>query len=446
MEKFEPIELGKTLKETRLLYHLSQMEVAKKIGISRSMLSKAESGSRKLSDKNLEALLNYFHEVEGGNPLSSKIDYLSIHFPTLDEELIITKVLGITSRHFELIESAPLGYDDRLTILNIINILRSHQNTEKGILLEISGQGCMMLAGWLKSRNETWFDFIKKVFEYRGNFTRIDLTMDDSVGVIDLDKIVVKIERNEFWSKFKKAEIISSKDISKQESNGTTIYFGSKKSLVHFCFYQKNHEQKRKKGIPLEESSIVNRYELRFRHEKADKLAKELLKHDDLEDIIYKLLSTYLCFYDRSKTESDVQVDPCWRRLVGYTKKISLSLDVQPVSYAKSVAWIIKNVSPTLKFLQIVDNGLGARLLEQIIENAELSKKHESLIEVIKGNPEIYREQIRNFERAFIFNKEQKESKAYTTEIDSEDAYSALDKLSIPHSEKLLNNNLGGFQ
>lgn len=88
---------------------------------------------------------------------------------------------------------------------------------------------------------------------------------------------------------------------------------------------------------------------------------------------------------------------------------------------------------------------MGARLLEQIIENAELSKKHEPLLEIIKKDPDIYQDQIRIFERAFIFNREQKESKTYTTEKDSEDVYSALDKLSIPHSEKLLNNNLGGF-
>jgi len=338
MENLDPTELGKSLKETRLLYHLSQKEVAQKIGISRSMLSKAEAGTRNLSEQNLKSLLDYFHEIDGGNPLNAKIDYLSIHFPTIDSELIITKVLGITSKHFELIDGAPLGYDDRFTILNIINLLRSHLNSEKGTLLEISGQGCTMVAGWLKSRNETWFDFIQKVFKHRGNFTRIDLTLDDAIGLIDLDEIVKKIQNKEFWSKFKVAEIISSKNISKHESNGTTIYFGSKQSLVHFCFYQKNYEQKRKKEISLEEAGIVNRYELRFRHKKANKLAKELLKHRDLEDIIYKLLNTHLCFYDRPKTDPDIQIDTNWKRLIGYTDKLALSLEVQPVSYVRSVA------------------------------------------------------------------------------------------------------------
>lgn len=273
------------------------------------------------------------------------------------------------------------------------------------------------------------------------------MVLDDSVGVIDLDEIKEKIEREEFWSKFKVAEVISSKDISNNESNGTTIYFGSKKSLVHFCFYQKNYEQKRKKGIELDEAGIVNRYELRFRHEKADKLAKELLKHQDVEDVIYRLLNTHLCFYDRPKSEKDVEMDRNWKRLIGAARKISLPLDVKAVSYARSASWIINNVAPTLKFLSIVDTHLNARLLEQIIENAELNNRQKTLIEIIKDDPDPYKDQIRIFERSFFFKKEQKEkSKVHITEeIDFSDAYSALDKLSIPHSEKLL-KNLGGFQ
>lgn len=447
MEKLDSLEVGEAIKESRLLHRLSQKELAKEIGISRSMLSKAEAGTRKLSQSNLETLFDFFHDLEGDEPLKGKIDYLSIHFSTLESEWVITEILGIANKHFEFHNSAPLGYDDRLSLLNVINLLRSHANREKGVLLELSGQGCTMLGGWLKSRKETWFDFFEKVFKYQGNFTRIDLALDDSVGVIDLDEIKKKIEREEFWSKFKVAEVISSKDISNNESNGTTIYFGSKKSLVHFCFYQKNYEQKRKKGIELDEAGIVNRYELRFRHEKADKLAKELMKHQDVEDVIYRLLNTHLCFYDRPKTEKDVEMDRNWKRLIGAARKISLPLDVKAVSYARSASWIINNVAPTLKFLSIVDTHLNARLLEQIIENAELNNRQKTLIEIIKDDPEPYKDQIRIFERSFFFKKEQKEkSKVHITEeIDSSDAYSALDKLSIPHSEKLL-KNLGGFQ
>lgn len=446
MGKLEPNELGQIIKETRYRYSLSQKELAENIGISRSMLSKAESGKRKLSEKNLEILLNYFSELEENDFLRTKIDYLSIHFPTINSEQIITKVLGITSKHFELIDSAPLGYDDRLTLLNIINLLRSHDSVEKGILLELSGQGCTMLAGWLKSRGESWFDFIGNVFKHRGNFTRIDLSLDDSVGIIDLDELKRKIDHREFWSKFRIVDVISSKNISKNESNGTTIYFGSRKSQVHFCFYQKNYEQKRKRGIELEDSLVANRYELRFRHEKAEKLAKELLKNQDLEDIIYKLLNTYLCFYDRPKDDPTAQIDSNWKRLVGYTTKLQLSVDSEPVSYSKSVSWIINSVAPTLKFLSIVDKGLNARLLEQIIQNAELNHKHKALIEIIKENAELYRSQIQHFENTLELKQKQKESKAHATEIHSVNVHSALDKLSIPYSEKLLNNKLGGFQ
>ena len=47
-------ELGKSVKETRLAKGWTQQQVADKVGISRSLLAKFETGNRKLSDEKIE--------------------------------------------------------------------------------------------------------------------------------------------------------------------------------------------------------------------------------------------------------------------------------------------------------------------------------------------------------------------------------------------------------
>lgn len=71
------------------------------------------------------------------------------------------------------------------------------------------------------------------------------------------------------------------------------------KSLMYLCSYQKDYEQRRKKGITLDEASIINRYELRTRHEKAQELARKLIKTDNFEPIIFGLINYAIIFYDR---------------------------------------------------------------------------------------------------------------------------------------------------
>ena len=114
------------------------------------------------------------------------IDYLTIHFFSCNYQKLIEDILGIAMRHLEFYESAPLGYIGRYTWNNVINILISADDPNKGTLIELSGQGCRRLAMLLKTRKRDWKSFIQQVFDYQGNFTRIDFTLDDYVGMLDI--------------------------------------------------------------------------------------------------------------------------------------------------------------------------------------------------------------------------------------------------------------------
>lgn len=49
-------ELAKSVKETRLAKGWTQQQIANKVGISRSLLAKFETGNRKLSDEKVEQI------------------------------------------------------------------------------------------------------------------------------------------------------------------------------------------------------------------------------------------------------------------------------------------------------------------------------------------------------------------------------------------------------
>ncbi|WP_288746185.1 helix-turn-helix domain-containing protein [uncultured Enterococcus sp.] len=156
-------ELGKSVKEIRLAKGWTQQQVADKVGISHSLLSKFETGNRKLSDEKIEQIFDFLLTKKKKDHLDGIVDYLTIHFFSTDYELLIEKVLGISMRHMIYHESTTLGYTGRYNLLKAIDIQVS-KDKAKGTLFELKGAGCRLLAGWLKGKKESWNDFFERVF------------------------------------------------------------------------------------------------------------------------------------------------------------------------------------------------------------------------------------------------------------------------------------------
>lgn len=403
-------ELGKSVKETRLAKGWTQQQVADKVGISRSLLAKFENGNRKLSDEKVEQIFDCLLTKQKKDSLDGIVDYLTIHFFSTDYEMLIENVLGISMRHMIYHDSTTLGYTGRYSLLKAIDI-RVSEDEVKGTLFELKGTGCRYLAGWLKGKKETWKIFFERVFEYGGNFTRIDLAINDRYGYLDIPELAKKIERNEFRSAFRIGDVYQSNDFTNQESHGTTLYFGSRKSLMHFCFYQKDHEQRRKKGIPLEEASIINRYEVRTRHEKAQKMAHQLLKIDSFEPLVFGLINQMICFYDRPPDKPNVKVDKRWNNFIGNHEEVTLNLESNPMTLEKSFNWILNNVAPSLKLIKEFGNIYRVNLLELILQSTELSKEGEKMLRAVRENPEWFKGEIKVYRRV-IERKLEKQRKA----------------------------------
>ena len=398
MNQVNQHDLGESIRVSREERGWTQRYLAEKVGISRSLLSKVEKGTRQLSEEKLNLILDSLQEelVPVNRVL---IDYLTIHFFSNQYLKLIEAIIGMPIERFEELDYAPKGYIGQYVWNQVITIRYSIDDTVKGTVMEFSGQGCKHLAMRLKTAKSNWQEFFRKVLAYQGNFTRIDFTLDDFVGSLSIPELKRKVTLGHVWTTFQVSESHGGTDITNNESNGETLYLGSKKSQCRFCFYQKDYEQRKRRGIPLEEAEVKNRFELRYRKEKAQSLAKIISRTHDLTKLFFELLNGAICFYDRDPNDPGAKVDKKWAAFIGNHGAITISLETIPQSFEKSMNWLIHGVSPSLAFIAQVDQTFHSSLLPLIIEQGEMNPRQIKLLQNMKADPEYYQEEVEYYER-----------------------------------------------
>ncbi|GMC00953.1 replication initiation factor domain-containing protein [Enterococcus thailandicus] len=398
MNQVNQHDLGESIRVSREERGWTQRYLAEKVGISRSLLSKVEKGTRQLSEEKLNLILDSLQEelVPVNRVL---IDYLTIHFFSNQYLKLIEAIIGMPIERFEELDYAPKGYIGQYVWNQVITIRYSIDDTVKGTVMEFSGQGCKHLAMRLKTAKSNWQEFFRKILAYQGNFTRIDFTLDDFVGSLSIPELKRKVTLGHVWTTFQVSESHGGTDITNNESNGETLYLGSKKSQCRFCFYQKDYEQRKRRGIPLEEAEVKNRFELRYRKEKAQSLAKIISRTHDLTKLFFELLNGAICFYDRDPNDPGAKVDKKWAAFIGNHGAITISLETIPQSFEKSMNWLIHGVSPSLAFIAQVDQTFHSSLLSLIIEQGEMNPRQIKLLQNMKADPEYYQEEVEYYER-----------------------------------------------
>ncbi|MDT2845186.1 replication initiation factor domain-containing protein [Enterococcus thailandicus] len=398
MNQVNQHDLGESIRVSREERGWTQRYLAEKVGISRSLLSKVEKGTRQLSEEKLNLILDSLQEelVPVNRVL---IDYLTIHFFSNQYLKLIEAIIGMPIERFEELDYAPKGYIGQYVWNQVITIRYSIDDTVKGTVMEFSGQGCKHLAMRLKTAKSNWQEFFRKILAYQGNFTRIDFTLDDFVGSLSIPELKRKVTLGHVWTTFQVSESHGGTDITNNESNSETLYLGSKKSQCRFCFYQKDYEQRKRRGIPLEEAEVKNRFELRYRKEKAQSLAKIISRTHDLTKLFFELLNGAICFYDRDPNDPGAKVDKKWAAFIGNHGAITISLETIPQSFEKSMNWLIHGVSPSLAFIAQVDQTFHSSLLSLIIEQGEMNPRQIKLLQNMKADPEYYQEEVEYYER-----------------------------------------------
>ena len=273
-------------------------------------------------------------------------------------------------------------------VLGDVFVLTS-PDKEKGTLLELKGKGCRQMESYLLAQHRSWYDFLMDALVEGGVMKRLDLAINDMAGILDIPELTEKCNREECISVFRSFKSYRSGELVRSNEQdrygmGNTLYIGSLKSEVYFCIYEKDYEQYVKYDIPIEDTKIKNRFEIRLKNERAYYAVRDLLTYHDAERTAFDIINRYMRFADKEveKRRSEWQTNEKWAYFIGSDRgRLKLTTKPEPYTLTRTLNWISRQVAPTWKVLQKIDSTNGTTYLKDILDHAKLTERHKKLIE-----------------------------------------------------------------
>ena len=374
-------------KEQRTQYGVSQNQLAVMAGVSREYISRLESGKVTLTEEIRVKLTDALDKLNPENPLEMVLDYVRIRFPTQDVKHIVEDILKIRLDVMIHEDFGFYSYSEHYVIGDVF-VLTS-PDEEKGTLLELKGKGCRQMESYLLAQHRSWYDFLMDALLEGGVMKRLDLAINDMAGILDIPELTEKCNHEECISVFRSFKSYRSGELVKSKEQdrygmGNTLYVGSLKSEVYFCIYEKDYEQYVKYEIPLEDTKIKNRFEIRLKNERAYYAVRDLLTYHDAERTAFDIINRYMRFADKEveKRRSEWKTNERWAYFIGSDRgRLKLTTKPEPYTLTRTLNWISRQVAPTWKVLQQIDDTNGTTYLKDILNHAKLTERHKKLIE-----------------------------------------------------------------
>lgn len=380
----ENIQFGEFLQNKRLLYGASQNKLAVISGVPRQYISDVETG-KILPDKDKQKyILNELEKMNPELPLTMMIDYIRIRFPTTDVKYVVNEILKLKLEYMIHEDYGFYSYSEHYVIGNILVLVS--QDIEKGVLIELKGQGCRQFENFLLAQHRSWYDFLLDALLAGGVMKRMDLAINDMTGILDIKELTNKCNNEECISVFRSFKSYRSGELVRRNEKigmGNTLYIGSLKSEVYFCIYEKDYEQYVKLDIPIDEVKIKNRFEIRLKNERAYHAAVDLLANRDAERTAFSIINRYIRFVDKNKDKnrSEWKSNEHWNYFIGEGReKLKLTTSPEPYNIYKTLNWLSRQVAPTLKMIKRLDGLNNTTLIEDLIRHAELTDRHKKII------------------------------------------------------------------
>lgn len=380
------------LNKVQKMYAFSDQEMSSYLEIDRATFYRwKEAGEIPGSyDLKVNALIALKEGVrDSGFSLEGKVDYVKVTFKTQDYIDVIVKVLCLQNKPFLEEEKGGSGYDTKFTFQNI-NVFISKKREDMGCMIELKGQACRQYEWYFENEQKSsWRDFFIRCFEYERaisqgegkfmNIPRLDIALDEKYnenGNFELGKLV------DLWD----SGLVESRLTMKQiEDNGQygkakTIYFGSRQSAYHFCFYQKDIEQAKKLSLDIDliHSSLKfkNRYEVRMCDDVAlDFVRKSLNEKIDMARLAVWVINSKIKVFERM--DGDKVLNREWYSLLGEVDKIGFSTSpVETGFFDKQYRWLNENVSGVTALIKKWESITGDNKLKKILFDGEISDKN----------------------------------------------------------------------
>ncbi|WP_273716222.1 replication initiation factor domain-containing protein [Leuconostoc mesenteroides] len=378
---------GSHIKTIRNMLNLKQTEFAEKIGVSGSLLSYIEIGSKPITDEFVEKMYTAFPDLK--NALDLQFDWVTITFSDMTGEQVINDVMRLKSELFLERSTTQNFYTREFAFAGEKNIyvqdfeptkdVDTNQDIQKvGATMYLTGQGTRLFEKALLEQGLTWEKFFVQAKRFKGTFSRLDIAINDNWGLLDMDEIIEATQQNRFWSKSRSFAIHGN------NQDGWTANFGKSPFVIRIYDKQKEQEQK---GL---ETSIKNRVELELHADRAEQVISEWFENDNLVEYSVSILYTYLWFVDEPIDEEELKgthvreryIDalkpmPAWSLLTSLGQSMKFVREPKKQSVDSILSWIMKYVVPSLEVLK--KTGHWHEVIEAM-DKANLSPEQEKLV------------------------------------------------------------------
>lgn len=330
------------------------------------------------------------------NSLTALIDWCQITVKDVDLFTVITDILKIPLSLMELQNKGKgIAGHELVAGFDNIKILKPTGKMQyNGFQILMSGSGCRNYENFLVINKETWFDFFARVCQYHVNFPRIDLAIDDHKPYLNIPELIRLTKQGLISSQLRNYSENASGELSESipVHKGNTLYLGSSNSDFRIVFYEKGYEQAEKFGKELDPN--WNRYELRFRQERANKVVQELIARRDVAEIAMSVLNGKIRFLEQPENKSTSRkrlypTYPPWELFMQDIEKIKLT--IQPQKKTLNSIWncLESSVAPSLKLFSEIGELDNCDYIQVLIEQAKMNDTQIKIYEDYKKSSKL---------------------------------------------------------
>ena len=330
------------------------------------------------------------------NNLTALIDWCQITVKDVDLFTVITDILKIPLSLMELQNKGKgIAGHELVAGFDNIKILKPTGKIQyNGFQILMSGSGCRNYENFLVINKETWFDFFARVCQYHVNFPRIDLAIDDHKPYLNIPELIRLTKQGLISSQLRNYSENASGELSESipVHKGNTLYLGSSNSDFRIVFYEKGYEQVEKFGKELDRN--WNRYELRFRQERANKVAQELIARRDVAEIALSVLNGKIRFLEQPENKSTSRkrlypTYPPWKLFMQDIEKIKLTIQPQKKTLDSIWNWLESSVAPSLKLFSKIGELDNYDYIQALIEQAKMNDTQIKIFEDYKKSSKL---------------------------------------------------------
>lgn len=330
------------------------------------------------------------------NSLTALIDWCQITVKDVDLFTVITDILKNPLSLMELQNKGKgIAGHELVAGFDNIKILKPTGKMQyNGFQILMSGSGCRNYENFLVINKETWFDFFARVCQYHVNFPRIDLAIDDHKPYLNIPELIRLTKQGLISSQLRNYSENASGELSESipVHKGNTLYLGSSNSDFRIVFYEKGYEQAEKFGKELDPN--WNRYELRFRQERANKVVQELIARRDVAEIAMSVLNGKIRFLEQPENKSTSRkrlypTYPPWELFMQDIEKIKLTIQPQKKTLNSIWNWLESSVAPSLKLFSEIGELDNCDYIQVLIEQAKMNDTQIKIYEDYKKSSKL---------------------------------------------------------